>query len=77
MATAKKVWSKVEGSVGKNASYSIDEKGIMTLKIDLNLDLGKSSSGKSDIIATSEGNQKIDGGNAAIIGLNVYRKSVS
>ena len=73
MATKK--WTKSEGSVGKNAKFVIDEKGIMTMTIDLNLDLGPSASKKSNIIATSEGNQKIDGGNGAIIGLNVYRKA--
>ena len=72
---AKKTWTATEGSAGKNAKYSIDAKGIMTLTIDLNLDLGPSASKKSNIIATSEGNQKIDGGNGAIIGLNVYRKA--
>ena len=75
MATAsKKVWKKSEGSCGKNAKFVIDDKGIMTLTIDLNLDLGNSASGKSNIVATSSGNQAIDGGNGAIIGLNVYRK---
>lgn len=75
MATAKKVWAKTAGSIGKNAKYTIDDKGVMVVTIDLNLDLGKSASGKSNIIATSEGNQKIEGGNGAIIGLNVYRKA--
>lgn len=75
MATKK--WTKAEGAIGKNSKYTIDEKGILTMTIDLNLDLGKSASGKSNIIATSEGNQKIDGGNGAIIGLNVYRRAES
>lgn len=72
---AAKKWTKIEGTVGKNAKYSIDEKGVMTIVVDLNLDLGKSASGKSNIVATSEGNQKIDGGNGAVIGLNVYRRA--
>ena len=71
---AKRVWKKTEGTCGKNASFSVDEKGIMTLKSDLNLDLGKSASGKTNIISTSAGNVAIEGGNGAIIGLNVYRK---
>lgn len=74
MAAAKRVWKKTEGSCGKNAKYSIDEKGIMTVTVDLNLDLGPSASGKTTIIGTSAGNQALDGGNGAIIGLNVYRK---
>ncbi len=74
MATAKKVWKATEGKIGKNAAYTINEKGIMTVTVDLNLDLGPSKSGKTNIIASSEGNQKIDGGNGAVIGLNCYRK---
>lgn len=74
MATVKKTWKASEGKIGKNASYVIDDKGICTIKVDLNLDLGKSASGKTNIIATSEGNQKLDGGNGAIVGLNIYRK---
>lgn len=71
---AAKKWKVTEGKVGRNASYTIDEKGIMTMTVDLNLDLGESASGKSKIVATSEGNQRIEGGEGAIIGLNVYRK---
>lgn len=74
MAAAKKVWKASEGKVGKNASYVINDKGIMTLTVDLNLDLGPSASQKTRIIATSAGNAHLDGGNGAIIGLNVYRR---
>lgn len=76
MATANKklAWKATEGKCGKNASYTIDEKGILTVKVDLNLNLGPSASNKTNIIATSSGNCKLDGGNEAVIGLNVYRK---
>lgn len=75
MAAAKKlVWKPSEGKCGRNASYTIDDKGILTIRVDLNLNLGKSASGKTDIIATSEGNHKLEGGNGAILGLNLYRK---
>lgn len=75
MATNKKFqWKASEGKMGKNIAYTVDEKGILTLRIDLNLDLGPSASGKTRIIGSSEGNQKIDGGNGAIVGLNLYRK---
>lgn len=50
------------------------EGNILTIKVDLNLDLGLSKSQKSKIIATSSGNAKIPGTDA-IIGLNVYRKA--
>lgn len=69
-----KVWPKAEGKIGKNAAYEINERGIMTVTIDLNVRLGASKSGKTTIIATSEGNQKIEGGGDAVIGLNVYTK---
>jgi len=72
---SKKKWAAASGKVGRNASYAISEAGVMTITVDLNIDLGKSSSGKSDIIATSEGNQRVDGGEGAIIGLNIYKKA--
>lgn len=73
--TAKKKWKTVEGGkIGRNATYSVDAEGVMTLRIDLNIKLGPSASGKSTIIATSEGNKTIEGGEGAVIGLNVYTK---
>jgi hypothetical protein len=45
----------------------------LTITIDLSKEFGPSKSGKTIIIATSSGNQKIPGTDA-IIGLNVYRK---
>lgn len=74
MAAKKLAWKAAEGKIGKNCSYVIDDKGIMTMKVDLNLNLGKSASGKTDMIATSLGNHTIEGGNGAIIGINCYRK---
>jgi hypothetical protein len=71
---AVKKWKSSEGKVGRNATYTIDEKGVMTLKIDLNIRLGPSASGKTTIIATSEGNHTVEGGEGAVIGLNVYTK---
>jgi hypothetical protein len=70
-----KKWKTAEGKIGRNASYTIDDKGVMTVVVDLNIDLGKSASGKSNIVATSEGNQRVEGGEGAVIGLNVYRKA--
>lgn len=74
MATKKIAWKASEGKAGRNVSYTIDDKGILTLRVDLNLDLGPSASGKTRIIGTSEGNQKLEGGNGAVLGLNLYRK---
>ncbi|MBU1106411.1 MAG: hypothetical protein KKB51_07080 [Candidatus Riflebacteria bacterium] len=56
----------------KNVDMSI-EGNILTLKVDLSKDFGTSSSGKSIIIATSEGNYAIPGREEKV-GLNVYRK---
>ncbi len=56
----------------KNIDMSI-EGNILTLKVDLSKDFGTSSSGKSIIIATSEGNYALPGREEKV-GLNVYRK---
>jgi hypothetical protein len=74
MASAKKVWKASEGRIGKNAAYTVSDKGVLTVTVDLNVEQGPSASGKTMIIGTSSGNQQIDGGNGAVIGLNVYRK---
>ena len=46
---------------------------ILTITVDLSKTVGPSSSGKTTIIATTEGNQPVQGTDA-IVGLNVYRK---
>ena len=56
----------------KNVDMSVDG-DILTLKIDLSKEFGPSSSGKTIIIATTEGNQTIEGRNEKV-GLNVFRK---
>jgi hypothetical protein len=50
------------------------EANILTVKVDLTKEFGPSSSGKTIIIASTEGNVVIEGHEAAKIGLNVYRK---
>jgi hypothetical protein len=57
----------------KNVEMSVDG-NILTIKVDLAKDFGPSSSGKTIIIASSEGNQSIPGKEAVKIGLNVYKK---
>jgi len=57
----------------KNVAMSI-EGNILTIKVDLTKDFGPSASGKTIIIASSEGNQSIPGKEALKIGLNVYKK---
>lgn len=52
----------------------IIEGNILTIKVDLSKEFGPSSSGKTIIIASSEGNQSIPGKEDVKIGLNVYKK---
>lgn len=50
------------------------EGNILTIKVDLSQRFGKSSSGKSIIIASTEGNQSIPNNDDIKIGLNIYTK---
>lgn len=52
-------------------NVEIEVKGaIMTITVDLDKQFGPSKSGKTIIIASTEGNEKVGD---AVIGLNVYR----
>ena len=57
----------------KNVEMNVDG-NILTIKVDLSKEFGPSSSGKTIIIASTEGNVAIDGYEGTKIGLNVYRK---
>ncbi len=57
----------------KNVEMLI-EGNILTIKVDLSKDFGPSASGKTIIIASSEGNQPVPGKESVKIGLNVYKK---
>lgn len=46
---------------------------ILTIKVDLTEEFGPSTSGKTIIIASTEGNQTVPG-HGAVIGLNVYKR---
>lgn len=62
-------------TLGKNVQYEVDGKNILTIKVDLNKTFGKSKSGKTVTIATTQGNSKIqdkDEGEV-IFGLNCYK----
>ena len=50
---------------------------ILTIKVDLSKEFGPSSSGKTTIIASTEGNQPIPDKEDIKIGLNIYRKKQS
>ena len=57
----------------KNVEMSV-EGTILTIKVDLSKEFGPSSSGKTIIIATTEGNVAIPDVDDKKIGLNVYKK---
>ena len=50
------------------------EHGKLVITVDLATELGPSSSGKSIIIGTTEGNVDVPGAPDVKFGLNVYRK---
>jgi hypothetical protein len=58
----------------KNVELTVDN-NILTVKIDLTKEFGPSASGKTTIIATTEGNVSIPGAEDKKIGVNVYRKN--
>ena len=57
----------------KNVEMKV-EHGKLIVTVDLAKELGPSASGKSVIIATTEGNTDVPGEPDVKIGLNVYRK---
>lgn len=64
----------VVSELGKGIKATVDGDKL-TLEIDLSQDFGKSTSGKTTIIATTAGNVAIPGAtNGATLGLNLYRK---
>jgi hypothetical protein len=50
------------------------EGNVLTIKGDLSKEFGPSSSGKTVIIASTEGNVPVTGAEEIKIGLNVYKK---
>jgi len=50
------------------------EKNILTIRIDMSKTFGPSGSGKSIIIASTEGNADVPGAEGVKIGVNVYKK---
>lgn len=57
----------------KNVELQV-EGNILTIKVDLTKEFGPSSSGKTIIVASTEGNVSVPGREEAKVGLNVYRK---
>jgi len=57
----------------KNVEMSL-EGNILTIKVDLSKEFGPSASGKTIIIASTEGNVPIPGREDVKVGVNVYHK---
>lgn len=57
----------------KNIEMTVENK-ILTIKIDLSKEFGPSASGKTTIIASTEGNVSVPGSEEVKIGLNVYKR---
>lgn len=58
----------------KNVEMKV-EGNILTIKIDLSKEYGPSASGKTIIVASTEGNITVDGHEKTKVGLNVYKKN--
>ena len=56
----------------KNVDMKV-EGNILTITVDLSKEFGPSSSGKTIIIASTEGNVSIPGAEDKKVGLNIYR----
>jgi hypothetical protein len=57
--------------MAKNCEFKVTGT-ILTITVDLAAKQGLSASGKSEVIATTEGNISIPGNEAIKIGLNIY-----
>lgn len=57
----------------KNCDISVSG-DVLTIKVKLSERLGKSASGKTTIVASSEGNISVPGHEEIKLGLNVYTK---
>ena len=57
----------------KNVEMTVDG-NVLTIKVDLSKEYGPSSSGKTIIIASTEGNVSVADREEVKVGLNVYKK---
>jgi hypothetical protein len=58
----------------RNVDMQVSDKNVLTITIDLNQPGVVSSSGKSLVIGTTEGNISVPGKEEVKVGLNVYTK---
>jgi len=68
------LFKKKEAFFMKNCEMKLDG-NILTITVDISKQFGTSSSGKSIIIGSTEGNVSIPEKEDVKIGLNVYRKA--
>lgn len=57
----------------KNVEMKVED-NILTIKVDLTKEFGPSSSGKTIIVASTEGNATVPDADDIKVGLNVYKK---
>lgn len=62
-----------EVSILKNVKMTLDG-NILTIQVDVTKDYGPSSSGKTNIVATTEGGQSVEGLEDVKVNLTVYKK---
>ena len=56
----------------KNVTYKVAG-NLLTIEVDLSKSFGPSSSGKTEIVATTEGNQPIEGHPDVKLGVNIFK----
>lgn len=65
----------ITAEVGQNVALNVSaDRTILTITIDLTQDFGPSSSGKSNIVASTKGNIEVPGKTDFRLGLNLFRK---
>lgn len=64
-------WRCTVEQLGSNVQYEVVD-GKLRIVVDLSSNLGKSKSGKTTIVATTGGGQRVPGTDVTV-GLNVYR----
>jgi hypothetical protein len=57
----------------KNVAFDVKD-NTLTIKVDLKQDFGLSKSGKTKVVASTEGFAKIDGADGVSLNLNVNKK---
>ena len=59
----------------KNVEVKVSKANVMTITVDLNKDFGASKSGKTTIVASTEGNERMNDNSKDefMIGMNVFR----